>query len=99
MTTTRTITCQVGDVKFVKEFGGLSDQEVTDKWVSEDGKFELTRQAYHGGDDGTGDPDLESDWGVWDVEGDEWAHVPAETGFNKRRDAEAAFIRWQKETS
>lgn len=90
--TEKRVTVQVGDVIFVKEFAGLENQEVTDKWVSEDGKFELTRQVVWDDDD-----EEDASWGVWDVEGDDWAHEPAESGFDKRRDAEAAFIRWQKE--
>lgn len=72
-----------------------------DLWVAEDtqgGRYELTRQNYEG-DDGTGDPALVDDWGVWDCTTNDWAHYPMETGYPTRSVALISFLtywnRWQ----
>lgn len=86
--------------RVTQEIHGLIFDKVNDDlWVhlNSEGErvFELSRQDYEG-DDGTGDPALEDDWGVWSNVDDDWAHVPTETGFPKREQAIAAFGAWLK---
>lgn len=61
-------------------------------WRTFDGRFELSRQDYEG-DDGSGDPALVDDWGVWDTVADDWAHE--ETGYPTMHMALDAFKRSQ----
>ena len=69
-----------------------------DKWVAEDPdrpgeRFELSRQDYEG-DDGSGDPALEDDWGIWSTADHEWAHEPLETGYPDKQMAIESFRRY-----
>lgn len=71
------------------------ERQNDDKWVafsteSRTPLFELTRQDYY--NDVTDETD--DDWGVWDVELEDWAHAPQETGYPTKADAIESFARY-----